>query len=435
MMLDVLHQGAGLCLARRNRIQQVTTIFDPNEETIMRIFRAMHQLWLISLVVSWGSAQAQWPTTQWPKSAPADVGLDPVVLAKFDSDIVAGKFGCVDGLLVIRHGKLIHERTYKHNYDQIYGAEAVKKGGLNALDPAGQYNYFNPWWHPFYRRGDLHSLQSVTKTITSVIIGTAVTRGEFPSLDTPILKFFDTTKVANIDNRKRRITIRHLLTMTAGFNWDEWVPYDDPNNSCGMMEASFDWVQFAVDRPMSTEPGTVFVYNSGATVLLAHIFRVATGKDIEEYAANHLFAPLGIQRYFWKRTPTGVVDAEGGLYLNMYDLAKIPYLFLNNGKWEETHIVSEEWVRASLTPYAPVPGTPYKYGLKWWLRPYDKDSTRFAWMGSGFGGQYPIAIPEYDMVAVFTGWNIVDNKPQLGARVAMERLLEAVMDRRQRDVK
>ena len=375
------------------------------------------------------AAQSQWPTKGWVKSTPAAVGLDAKILAALDSEIAVGKFGYIDGMLIIRHGKVAYERSYKHNYDQIYGEEAVKQGTFNPHDPTGPYNYFNPWWHPFYRRGDLHSLQSVTKTITSVIIGVATARGEFPSLDTPILKFFDTTRVANIDSRKRQITIRHLLTMTAGIDWHEDLPYGDPNNSCSVMEASSDWVQYVIDRPMAVDPGTLFNYNSGATQLLSHIFRVVTGKDIEEYAAKHLFAPLGIRQYYWKRTPYGLADTEGGLYLRIDDLAKVFYLYLRDGIWDGKRIVQSEWVRASVTPVVSVPSSRYKYGLKWWLYPYDKDTTRFAWMGSGFGGQRPIVVREKDLVMVFTGWTIfTDKTPYLGGAVAIERVLRAITD-------
>jgi len=179
----------------------------------------------------------------------------------------------------------------------------------------------------------LHTLQSVTKTVTSVIIGAATARGEFHELSTPVLKFFDESQVANIDERKRPVTLRHLLTMTGGFDWNEGLPYNDPNNTCSLMEASFDWVKFAIDRKMAREPGAVFNYNSGETQLLSHVFRVATGRDIEEYAAEHLFSPLGIERYFWKRSPAGPVDTEGGLYLNPRDMAKIAYLYLRKGVW------------------------------------------------------------------------------------------------------
>jgi len=362
---------------------------------------------------------------QWPTVAPRDVGLDAKVLAAFDADIAAGKYGNVDSMLVIRHGKIAFDRSYKHDYDGIYGEEARKPSALNAHDPAGPYNYFNPWWHPYYRRGELHTMQSVTKTITSVVIGVATTRKEFPALDTPVLKFFDAAKVASVDERKRRMTIRHLLTMTAGFDWNEDLPYNDPNNSASVMEASFNWEQFTIDRPMAQEPGTTFRYNSGATQLLSYIFRVATGKDIEEYAQQHLFAPLGITQYYWKRAPSGLPDTEGGLYLRPHDLAKIGYLFLKQGVWDGKAVVTPEWVEASVAPSVTVSAAGVKYGYKWWLLPYGKDG-RLAWSGSGFGGQRPIIVPEYNLVIVFTGWNILPNRPSLPPRVAIDRVLEAV---------
>jgi len=364
----------------------------------------------------------------WPVSTPEAVGLDPKVLAAFDADIAAGKYGYVDSMLVIRRGKLVYDRSYRHDYDKIYGKEAKEQSALNAHDPTGPYNYFNPWWHPFYRRGDLHTLQSVTKTVTSVIIGAAAARGEFPDIGTPVLKFFDESKVANVDERKRRVTIRHLLTMTGGFDWNENLPYNDPNNTCSLMEASFDWVEFAIDRKMAREPGTVFNYNSGETQLLSHIFRVATGRDIEEYAAAHLFAPLGIERFFWKRSPAGPADTEGGLYLNPHDLAKIAYLYLRKGAWDGRPIVTPEWVVESVTPKVESDRGGVKYGLKWWLFPYG-DGSNSAWAGSGFGGQMPIVIPELDLVLVFTGWNIFPERPRLSHREAIDRVLRAVVDR------
>ena len=382
---------------------------------------------VLVVLISGAAAQGQYPTRRWPTASPAAVGLDGKVLAEIDADIAAGKYGNVDSVLVIRHGKLVYDRSYRHEYDRSYSKEAGERSALNANDPTGPYNYFNPWWHPFYRRGDLHTLQSVTKTITSVIIGVARTRNVFPALDTPVLKFFDEAKVANVDERKRRMTIRHLLTMTGGFDWNESLPYSDPNNTTSRMEASFDWVDFTINRPMAREPGTLFNYNSGETMLLAHIFRRATGRDIEEYAAQHLFAPLGIERYFWKRSPAGLIDSEGGLYLSRYDLAKIWYLFLKGGVWEGRQMVSADYVKDSVAPIIPVaPGSAVKYGLKWWLFPYGAGGSRLAWAGSGFGGQMPIVLPDLDLVIVLTGWNVLPSGPRLGHRVAIDRVLKAV---------
>ncbi len=370
-----------------------------------------------------------WPVPDWTPAEPHSVGLDVTVLDAFDKDLADVRYGNVDSFLVIRHGRLAYERSYKRDYDRIYRDEAQAPGPLNANDPSGPYNYFNPWWHPFYHRGDLHTMQSVSKTVTSVVVGVATKRQEFPALDTPVLKFFDPAKVAHVDDRKRRMTIRHLLTMTAGLDWNEDLPYADPKNDSSLMEATFDWVQYTIDKPMAAEPGTTFRYNSGATQLLAYVFRNATGADLEEYAARHLFAPLGIERYFWKRSPTGLIDAEGGLFLRPRDLARVAYLYLHDGTWNGTAVVTPEWVKQSIAPAIDVSSDGVKYGFKWWLYPYGAVPGRLVFAGSGFGGQRPIVLPEYDLVCVFTGWNVLPNRPSLSPRVAIDRVIAAIADR------
>ena len=383
---------------------------------------------ILAATASTVAAQTVWPTRGWPTATPQAVGLNAAVLDSIHEEILAGRYGYVDRMLVIRHGRVAYDKSYRQDYDKAYGDSARATSALNAHDIGSAYNYFAPWWHPYYRRGDLHTLQSVTKTITSVVVGAAVTRGDFPSIDTPVLSFFDTTKVTNIDDRKRRMTVRHLLNMTAGFDWNENLPYIDPRNSAVGMEGSYDWIKFTIDKPMAEEPGSRWNYNSGASELLAHIFRRATGVDIEEYAARHLFAPLGIERWFWKRTPAGVVDTEGGLYLEARDLAKIWYLVLHNGQWEGGRVLSPEWVRASTTPavsVAPAANAP-GYALKWWLYRHPADSTQFVWSGSGFGGQFPMAFPREDLVVVFNGWNILPGRQSLPRARIVARIVAAV---------
>ncbi|MSR03812.1 MAG: class C beta-lactamase-related serine hydrolase [Gemmatimonadetes bacterium] len=384
---------------------------------------------LLAIVGFPGYVAGQRPTSSgWPATTPAAAGINGRTLDSLDAEITRGDYGNVDRMLVIRGGKIAFDKSYQHDYATIYADSAKTKNALNAGDPTGPYNYFNPWWHPYYRRGRLHTLQSVTKTITSVVIGTAVLRGDFPSVDTPVLSFFDTTAITNIDDRKRRMTVRHLLTMTGGFDWNENLPYIDPRNNGAAMEASRDWVEYTINLPMAREPGAEFNYSSGETELLAHIFRRATGQDIEEYAAKHLFGPLGIADWHWKRIPTGLIDTEGGLYLEARDLAKIWQLFLGGGVWQGTRIVSAEWVKASVTPAVRAgnrAGTPY-YGLKWWLHQNPADTTKLVWSGSGFGGQLPMAFPERDLVVVFNGWNILPGGTSLPLRRVMERLVKAV---------
>lgn len=361
---------------------------------------------------------------------PASVGLDAKLLSDFDAEIASGKYGNIDSLLLLRHGKAVIDRTYPHDYGSIYATEAKTPGALNSLDPGGPYNYYNPWWHPYYRgSSDLHSLQSVTKSITSAVIGIAVSRHQFPSLDTPVLQYFDESKVANVDDRKRHLTLRNLITMTAGMKWQDDLPYSDPRNSSSIMEGSTDWVKYFIDQPMAEEPGTRFYYNDGAPQALSYIFRVATGQDIEQYAAKNLFAPLGIKQWFWKRTPQGVPDTEGGLYLDRHDLAKILMLFQHDGMWEGKQMISAEWVNASITPSITVSEkTGVKYGYLWWLYPYGKDDPRIAFAGSGFGGQLPSVIPGYDLIIIVNAWNI-GNGPALRQREVMDRVLAAVTDK------
>jgi len=373
------------------------------------------------------------PGAQWPVAKPATVGMNAAVLDSLDAEIKAGQYGYVDRMLVIRHGQVAYDVTYPHDYDAIYGDSARIGITLLGGDRGGPFNYYNPWWHPTYHRGDLHTLQSVTKTVTSAVFGVAMTRGDLKSIDVPVLSFFDTTKVANIDDRKRRMTLRHLLTMTGGTDWNENLSYADPRNTGTQMEASADWVKYTINRPMRNEPGTVYNYNSGESALLAFVFRQATGIDIEEYAARYLFAPLGIERWFWKRTPSGTADTEGGLYLEAKDLARIWYLFLHDGMWNTTRVVSHDWVRESVTgAIAKNPAaTPRKnYGLLWHLNPDPLNPDRDLWTGSGFGGQVPVVFPDLDMVVVFNAWNIPGGgKPGLPLAKTLERVAKAVTTR------
>jgi CubicO group peptidase (beta-lactamase class C family) len=361
-------------------------------------------------------------STSWPTATPAESGLNAAVLDSIDEEIRLGMHGLVDRLLVIRQGRKVFDTTYEQDYEAVYG-DSARVGTSDVVHHrTGPYNYFNDWWHPYYRQTDLHTLQSVTKTITSVVIGVAVTRGDFPSIDTPVLSFFDTTRVQNIDRFKRQLTVRHLLTMTTGMDYDE-------DEDVAALEGSYDWVKHAIDTPMREAPGTRFNYDSGGSQLLSQIFFVATGHDIEEYAARHLFAPLGITSWYWKRTPAGRIDTLGGLYLAADDLARIWQLFLQDGTWNGQRVVAREWIEASVTPAVAVdPGRSGEhYGFKWWLPSHPHDPERYLWAGNGYGGQYPMAAPDEELVVIIYQWNIL-GQPRLDDVATMERLLRAISD-------
>ncbi len=359
-------------------------------------FRAFGQASLLLLCLTPTTLRAQWPT-----ASPAAVGLDSTVLAALAADMGSGKYGLVDGFAVVLRGKLAWSSQWRRNYDSVYTA-------VNPADTVNHaFNYDHPDWHPWYRRGQAHTLQSVTKSVTSALVGVAIARGEIASLETPIITWFDTTRIANLDDRKRRITLRDLLTMSPGFDWDENLPYTDSANSATQMEASADWVAYVINRPMAHDPGTFWSYSSGASVLMGAILEKATGRPVPDYAREHLFSPLGITDFYWKTTPAGLHDTEGGLYLRTEDLAKVAWLYLQGGQWNDRQVVPREWVALSLSPIAPVAtDARFRYGLQWWLFPDPGVDGRWLPSGSGYGGQFPMLFPGDSMVVVINQWNI-----------------------------
>jgi CubicO group peptidase (beta-lactamase class C family) len=366
----------------------------------------------------------------WQIAQPGAVGLSEEALSAIHQDIQNGRYGYIDAFLVARHGKMVFEQYYENDYPSIYKQEAATPGALVVNDPSGPYNYFNPWWHPYYRNTTLHSMQSVTKSVVSALVGIAISRGEFLNLDTPVLEFFEEATVLNIDRRKRDMTVRDLLTMSDGLLWDENLPYNDSDNSFAVMALAHNWVQHTLDLPMGSEPGTAFNYNSGATLILGHIFRLATGTDIEEYAVEHLFMPLGIDDYYWDRTPYGLTDTQEGLYISALSLAKIAQLFLQKGRWQDEQVIPATWVEESIRPHYPTGAAGDEaYGYLWWSQPYTfEEKSLRAYFGKGFGGQRPIFLPELDLVIVLTGWNILPGQPFFHAMEAIERVTTAITE-------
>jgi len=155
--------------------------------------------------------------------------------------------------------------------------------------------------------------------------------------------------------------------------------------------------------------------------LIVDIFRKETGRDLEDYARNYPFERLGIHDDHWKRTPLGEVDTEGGLILPDYELAKLGELYRQLGLWRGVRLLNEDWVRDSVAPRVDL-GEGYQYGYHWWLVPYDQGSHH-AWSGLGFGGQYVFVMPEDGIVAVATGWAILD--PKYNEQTVLDKLRTA----------
>jgi CubicO group peptidase (beta-lactamase class C family) len=365
--------------------------------------------------------QLGWPGEAWPIAAPADVGIDPSAIESLVADIEAGTYGLIDHFTLIRHGRMVADYHFDQNYDSIGAAYDTTNH---------QYNYDHPDWHPYYRDTDLHTLQSVTKSVTSAALGIAVDRGLIPGVDVPAMSFFESYNPDLSDPRRADMTLEDLLTMRSGVEWAEDTPYTDPNNSCILMEASREWVPFVLGHPMDADPGTVWEYNSGASVLLGKIIQVATGRRIDDWAREELFEPIGIGEFYWKTTPSGEVDTEGGLYLSSQDLARIGYLFLRKGMWGEERILSEQWVETSTSPIVtdirPENGrSDPGYGYQWWVPDHDGERA-LVFAGNGYGGQFLLVAPDYDIVAVFNGWNIHEGARASTWRALQERIIPAI---------
>jgi CubicO group peptidase (beta-lactamase class C family) len=189
------------------------------------------------------------------------------------------------------------------------------------------------------------------------------------------------------------------------------LPYSNSRNDLVQLFLVSDPVEYILSKPLVAEPGSAWYYNGGNTNLLGEVIRQATGQRLDAFAAQNLFAPLGITNYEWDFINPDFIHASGNLQLRPRDLAKFGSLYLHGGVWNGQRIVSQEWVDASVHHHA-TPRGGGGYGYQWWLRTYDAGATDVdAFHAAGWGGQRIVVLPEMDMVVVFTGGNYVDDDP------------------------
>lgn len=314
---------------------------------------------LLTIFASYASAQSYWPTEGWRASTPEEQGVDSARLAPL-VEFVAQSEARAHSLLVIRNGYIITEVDF----------------------------------YP-YRADVPHVLQSVTKSVTSALIGAAIEQGSIRNVDRPVLEFFQNRSVANLSPRKRAMKLRHLLKMTSGLRWSE-VPYGSPDTTFGQMEASDDWVQFLLELPMASAPGRSFNYSSGDSHLLSAVLQEATDNSPLDFAQESLFRPLGITRVKWLADPAGTHVGGFGLLLTPRDLAKIGYLYLQRGVWNGKRLFPERWTEVSTKAQVAAPSYGSMYGYQWWVDAKGIPAAR------GTGGQEMILIPDLDLIAVIT---------------------------------
>jgi len=247
-----------------------------------------------------------------------------------------------------------------------------------------------------------HDMRSVTKSIRSILLGIAIDKGFIESVNDPITKYLKShNPEKNPDNRKEEITIKHLLTMSSGWDCNDW-----DKKSQGQEDKVYrkkDWIQFTLDLPMINDPGTVSTYCSMGAILVAEIISQSSGMTIEEFADEYLFKPLGINNLSWGHTSNKeVIPSAKRLYMTSRDLTKVGLLMLNGGKWNNEQIVSEKWVRESTVAKTKI--TEMDYAYFWWNIPFNVNGKVInSVTATGNGGQYIMIFPEFDLVAVFTG--------------------------------
>jgi CubicO group peptidase (beta-lactamase class C family) len=265
-----------------------------------------------------------------------------------------------------------------------------------------------------FDRDTRHDTHSVTKSFTSALAGIAIDKGFIQSVDDKIFDYFQDYSSLN-NQQKEKITIEHLLTMSSGFQWNEWdVSISQSNHDIIRLIFSSDPVYYVLSKPIVTEPGSTYYYNGGTVDLLGQIVKRVNGMEVENFSHVHLFGLLGITNYNWQKMfGSDVTCCHGDVYITPRDMAKIGYLYLKKGIWKGTRIISEEWINNSVQNHIiPPVNWAYGYGYLWWLKRYNPGShLYYSFNAEGWGGQQIIVIPSEDMVVVFTGANYVSNTP------------------------
>ena len=316
----------------------------------------------------------------WDVAAPEAQGLDPAVLCAIGPRFEDWKEANAHAVLVVRHGALVYEHYFAGDDER----------------------WDEPLGRVVYDAGKLHDLRSVTKSVTSLLVGIALDHGWIKDVDTPVLSYFP--KYADLRTpQKDAITLHHLLTMSAGFAWDELrLPPNPKKNTDALMAAAPDPYRFLLEQPLEEKPGEVWNYNSGATALLAAILHKASGKPLDALAKEELFDPLGITDVEWARYPNGDPIAGWGLRLRPRDLAKVGRLVLAHGAWAGRQIVPAAWIDQSLTPQINGLGLNF-YGFQWWLGRSLIQRREIDWAAAvGWGGQRLYVVPSMDLAVVVT---------------------------------
>jgi CubicO group peptidase (beta-lactamase class C family) len=327
-----------------------------------KIRKIINISFLFLIILSFGiSSSSTKNSYSFPVSTLEDQKINPNFIEDMDNEITSKLVG-IRSSVIARNGYLVYEKYYSD---------------IGSLK---------------------NNIYSVTKSVISALIGIAIDKTFIDNIDVPILNYFPEISITTDTSLKETITLKHLLTMTAGIKWNELtVGYDDANNDLYLMWESLDWIEFVLNKPMEIEPGKKFTYNSGISHLLSAILTKATNQTTLSFAEENLFNPLDIQDYNWPQDPNGIYKGGEGLELSPLSLLKIGQLYLNNGSFDNQILISKEWVIMSQIDNRPIGHDSYGYGFQWWVHP-----NNFAYSAWGYAEQRVIIVPKYNLVAVFT---------------------------------
>lgn len=349
--------------------------------------------WVLLLFAFWASGcdtssspndapfEPIWLHEEWKEAKPAEVGLDASLLTAATQAATA--IPRMRSLLVIKDGKLAFESYFN-------GAE----------------------------KDDLFDVRSVTKSVVSALAGIAVNEGHISNLDLNISPYFN-SYFENVPEQVNDVTVRNLLMMTGGWQYDEWggTSYQE-------------WIQsrepekWALSQPRANTPGTTFTYNSSSVHLLSVLLENVVGQPLEQFASSKLFGRIGIIGAEWEQLPGGHPNGGAGIDLKARDLARFGQLYLQKGRSGTSQIIPEAWVTESTTPkhsFRLSNGSlkAVSYGYLWWT---DNTNSFPVFYANGYGGQFIYVVPEHNLVVVtttdYSGLSAVPgSEPQLSISV------------------
>jgi CubicO group peptidase (beta-lactamase class C family) len=297
-----------------------------------------------------------------------------------------------------------------------------------------------------YSADDLHQLMSVTKSVTSAVVGLAVDRGDIPSLDITAGEVFPEYFTGQQNSETASITLRDALMMRTGlaedvFNLDN--PFATPEAFDDVIQhtLSQDLVGLMLHGELSFKPGEAWRYSTGDSQLVSAMFQELTGRSLEDYAKEYLFTPLNITDYSWTAGASGYSTGGFGLYLKPRDMAKFGFLYLHNGQWEDQTVISQDWVRLTTSPQPRGINTDNNkreditwYGYDWWLwEPWEPEMPSGAFQAVGYGGQTVFVLPDVNSVVVATSNYLVttdvsDSQQEELNNLIAEKILPALIE-------